>query len=56
MYMRTLALRFLRIYGYESILPSWDKLVTDDNIVDIDENGYITDTPQIIPKTFYYYR
>ena len=52
--MKISVLKLIRIYGYESILPSWDKLVTTDNIIDIDENGYITDTPLVIEKTFYY--
>jgi hypothetical protein len=41
---------------YENKLPVWDTLVTSDNILDEDEDGYVTDTVQVIEKSRYYVR
>jgi hypothetical protein len=41
---------------YEQKLPKWDKPVGSDSILDEDEDGYVTDTIQVVQKSEYYVR
>jgi hypothetical protein len=45
-----------REYGIEAKMPSWDSFVTTDNVLDENEDYYITDTQLVVENTYYYSR